>query len=81
DLRIRNPLTQNDNDCENKDLQQSKTGAYKPAYKQIQKNTPNQTETLPSELAEIVSAWPKLPGHIKQSILALVKTSVSPVER
>ena len=79
--RFSKPLPQNDNDCKSKDLQQAKTGAYKPAYKQIQKNTPNQTETLSPELAEIVAAWPKLPEHIKQSITALVRASVSPIER
>ena len=36
---------------------------------------------IPPEMAEIVTVWPKLPEHIKQSILALVRASVSPVER
>ena len=79
--RFSKPLTQNDNVSLGKDLQPTQSNAYKPAYKQIPKNTSNQTETLPPELAEIVAAWPKLPEHIKQSILALVRASVSPVER
>jgi len=30
------------------------------------------TSKLPADLAEIVAVWPELPGHIKQTIRALV---------
>jgi hypothetical protein len=32
------------------------------------------TSELPPDLAEIVSIWPELPGHIKAAIKALVQT-------
>jgi hypothetical protein len=32
------------------------------------------TENLPDDLAQIVSVWPELPGHIKAAIKALVQT-------
>jgi len=31
-------------------------------------------KNLPPDLAEIVAAWPELPGHIKAAIKALVQT-------
>ncbi len=48
--------------------------AYKPAYKENQKKQESRTEELPSDLAEIVAVWSKLPEHIKQAIKALIQT-------
>jgi hypothetical protein len=33
------------------------------------------TSPLPSDLAQIVTAWPELPEHIKQAIITLAKTA------
>jgi hypothetical protein len=30
---------------------------------------------LPSDLAQIVAAWPKLPEHIRAAVLALVRST------
>ncbi len=75
DLRIRNPLPENDNDSESKDLENTETGAYKPAYKENPKMAENEADSIPSDLAQIVSVWPGLPEHIKAAIKALVKTN------
>jgi len=69
-------LLQNDKHNENKDLQQTKTSAYKPAYKEYPKTGENQPKNLPSDLAEIAAVWPELPEHIKQAIKALIKTAI-----
>jgi len=78
DLRIRNPLRENDNSSDNKDLQSAAITAYKPAYKDNPKIESNQdkndTQNLPPDLAEIVAIWLELPGHIKAAIKALVQT-------
>ncbi len=78
DLRIRNPLSKNDNSIKNKDLLQAETIAYKPAYKNISEIAENKTQIdiqkLPTELADIVTIWHKLPEHIKAAIKALAQT-------
>ena len=78
DLRIRNPLNQNDKLLKSKELQTQGSGAYKPAYKDNPKIDSNQdkndTQNLPPDLAEIVALWLELPGHIKAAIKALVQT-------
>jgi len=77
-LRIRSPLPQDDNTNLTKDLQQDKEGAYKPAYKNISEIAENKTQIdiqkLPTELADIVTIWHKLPEHIKAAIKALIQT-------
>ncbi|MFX0200979.1 MAG: hypothetical protein ACFFCW_33080, partial [Candidatus Hodarchaeota archaeon] len=72
DLRIRNPLPENSKSCKIKDLQNTQTSAYKPAYKKIQKTVDCQPLDLPADLTEIVTVWPELPEHIKAAIKALV---------
>ena len=63
-----------------KDLQDTKKGAYKPAYKKFQKTAENQLLNIPAELAEIVAIWPELPVHIKAAIKALVQTHKSEIK-
>ena len=74
DLRIRNPLRENDNSSDNKDLQSAAITAYKPAYKENAKTGQNDPVELPSDLTEIVRLWPELPEHIKAAIKALIQT-------
>jgi len=69
-------LPQNDKSLDSKDLKQGETGAYKPAYKKIQKTTSDSAESLPQDLAEVAVAWPHLPDHIKAAIKALIQTSI-----
>ena len=35
----------------------------------------NQVKSMPAGLAEIIRVWSKLPKHIKQAIMALIKTA------
>ena len=84
DLRIRNPLPQDDNTNLTKDLQQDKEGAYKAAYKNISEIAENKTQIdiqkLPTELADIVTIWHKLPEHIKAAIKALAQIEIEPTQ-
>jgi hypothetical protein len=67
-------VTKNDKSCNNKDLQHTQKGAYKPAYKKYRKTAENQHQGISPELAEIVDVWADLPLHIKAAIKALVQT-------
>jgi hypothetical protein len=77
DLRIRNPLDENDKPLNINDLTIQESGAYKPAYKNNPKIGSNQdkndTRNLPTDLAEIVAVWPELSEHIKAAIKALIQ--------
>jgi hypothetical protein len=44
-------------------------------------NSPKSTTNPPDDLAEIVTAWPELPEHIKAAIKALTETSQSEQKR
>jgi hypothetical protein len=50
--------------------QNSKAASTKP-----QKGSVGDEANFPSDFVEIIHLWPKLLGHIKQSIKALVETS------
>ena len=76
DPLIKSQLTENHKPKENKDVQQDKTGAYKPAYKKYQETDGNQPQDLSTELAEIVAVLPEPPEHIKNAIKALVQTQL-----
>jgi hypothetical protein len=43
-------------------------------------NSPKSADSLPDDLEEIVTVWPKLPEHIKQAINALIQTSLKEEE-
>ena len=72
--RFNYPLPKNDKSCNDKNLQRTQKGAYKPAYKKYQETAGNQLLDIPTELAEIVAVWAELPVHIKAAIKALVQT-------
>ena len=72
--RIQCTLLKNAKSLNIKDLQDTKKGAYKPAYKKFQKTAENQLLDVPAEVAEIVALWPELPEYIKAAIKALVQT-------
>jgi hypothetical protein len=67
-------LSKIDKSCDTKDLQELQKGAYKPAYKKIQKTAKTQLQNVSTELTEIVAIWPELPVHIKAAIKALIQT-------
>lgn len=70
-------MNENDSCRESKDLEQPQTTAYKPAYKQNPKIGKNEPVELPSDLAEIVTVWPELPEHIKQTIKTIIETATN----
>ena len=63
DLRIRNLMVNQHKDCDNNDLQ--KQQEILPLL------LPHQIEISP-DLEQIITAWPELPDHIKQTIQTLV---------
>ncbi|GAJ18918.1 unnamed protein product, partial [marine sediment metagenome] len=79
-LRIRSPLPENSKSCDDRNLQGTQKGAYKPAYKKYQETAGNQPQDIPTELAEIVAVWAELPVHIKAAIKALVQTHTKGVK-
>jgi hypothetical protein len=57
----------------NSNLQNNQTSTIVPAYRRNQKNK----TILPTDLAEIVIAWDKLPEVIRSAIMAIVRSSIS----
>jgi hypothetical protein len=57
---------------ENKQLTDSPEGRLQTSLQTNLENAPKQAETIPPELMKIVEAWPNLPEHIRQAIMALV---------
>jgi hypothetical protein len=64
-------LRENDKSLNNKDIQHTQKGAYKPAYKKIPKTVQTQSGNMSPDLTEIVAALPQLPEHIKAAINGL----------
>ncbi len=77
DPLIKSQLHQNDKHIQNKDLHETQSTAYKPAYKEIQKQGEINALKLPSDLAEIVAAWPKLPNEIISVIMTIIRASIA----
>ena len=77
DPLIKSQLLKKDKQSQNKDLRQGKTSAYKPAYKENQKQGEINALKLPCDLAEIVAAWPKLPNEIISVIMTIIRASIA----
>lgn len=61
-------MRENGKSLNNKDLQHTKKGDYKPAYKKIPKTAQTQSGNMSPDLTEKVAVWPQLPEHIKAAI-------------
>ena len=61
----------NDKSLNNRDLQHTQKGAYKPAYKEIPKTVQTQSGNMLPDLTETVAVWPQLTEHIKAAISGL----------
>ena len=73
--RFSRPLHEESNSFDDSDLSEAQSSAYKPAYKENQKQGEIDTSQLPSDLAEILKAWNELPSDIKTAIVAIVRAS------
>ena len=60
---------------EKKELTDSQEASLQASLQTYSENGQNQALSLPSDLAEIVAVWPKLPEHIKAAVMALVKAN------
>jgi hypothetical protein len=68
--------------AENKGTHHSQQDALTPQSTPESLNTPEtDIPGLPSDLAEIVAVWPRLPEHIRAAIMALVRTQGRARER
>ena len=61
---VRNELSKNSKDQQDKQLQHDEEPAYSPAYRAIGQ-----------DLAHLVAVWPKLAEPLKKAILAIVAAS------
>ena len=75
--RFSKPQDVNCKATQQQDLEAGEKSSYTPAYKQEPKMSQIDTPGLPSDLAEIIAAWPTLPGHVRAAITTLVTSTVS----
>ena len=73
--RVYSPSLEKSNSCDDSDLSEAQSTAYKPAYKENPKTGEIDTSKLSPELTEIITVWPKLPEAIRSAILAIVMVS------
>jgi len=73
------PLTSEAKSLQDKHLQKAESGVDRKTDSRMSISAPKTTEShtpsLPPDLAEVVTRWPELPGHIKAAIKALVQSA------
>jgi hypothetical protein len=68
------PISEDSQEHDNKEVTQPPCSSLQTSLQTNPENDPKQAETMPPELLKIVEAWPELPEHIRQAIMALVGT-------
>jgi hypothetical protein len=44
-------------------------------YRRLHKLRPSRLSPSPADLASVVAAWPRLPPHVRDTILTIVRTT------